>query len=66
MQDASERGSSAAEQKHANVLEKRTEEAIERAKERVKDETEGWDTGADDDGGNEKRLYTVGGVPLDV
>ena len=47
---ASEQGSDQAAQEHAKNVEKRAEAAAVQAKERVKDEAEGWDSPGDDGG----------------
>ena len=47
---ASERGSPDAEKKRTEQVEKRTEVAIEQAKEQVKDAVDGWDSPGDDGG----------------
>jgi hypothetical protein len=74
VQEASERGTDKAQERFDEALEKRTEVAVQQAKERVLDETEGWE-----DGGvpvnkpmfgpprpGEPQLFTMGGAILDV
>lgn len=77
---ASDRGSDDERKKREENLEKRTETAVEQAKQRVQDEFDGWETKDEDGGvsvppaaGEKKRksesnrgLFTIGGAPLDL
>lgn len=48
---ASDRGSEEQRKKHDENMQKRTETAVEQAKQRVQDGSEGWETAENDDGG---------------
>lgn len=51
VKDASERGSKEKEERHVQGLERKLETKLQEAKERVKDEDEGWDSETAGDGG---------------
>jgi hypothetical protein len=71
VQDAAERGTEASKKKHDERAKIKLESAIEAAKERAKEDAEGWDVS--EDGGvplpqppSASGHYTLGGAPLDL
>ncbi|CAK4031612.1 hypothetical protein DOTSEDRAFT_58207 [Lecanosticta acicola] len=51
VKSASQRGSQESERQHEEDVEKRTEAAVELARERMREDSEGWDSNSGEDGG---------------
>ncbi|KAM0720099.1 hypothetical protein Q7P37_004235 [Cladosporium fusiforme] len=76
VQDRAERNTDEAKKRQEERTASKLEAALEQAKERVRDESEGWDLVSDDDGGvavtcgpaapSLSGHYTMGGEPLDI